>query len=1138
MEGIDVQAFISSQRAKLSREKEKLSEDRYVVCLFMKLMQTSILYSAHHDSLLRCRTPRGILPSGKQTTSKAERLRQERVSEYHDFLKDTEKGRATYYPTKSVAEIRWEMAHERHKELETGQSTSRPDDVQNRGDDYGSLKERRLAEERQYRGEVYRNPAISRKRWDDVESSSSKSNIDNKDKNPPFLKNKAYSQQWEDEEQKLVKWARNQNRSNSQAHRNRAPTPPTYESPHKRGYHQHVDDDHKSMRSISAPVIAGGFGTRDVNPQAQRDKQRRYAEELRAQIREKEEAKQKYQRGETVAKKPQVKLSPERTHLSSSTGREDDIESKSYNWREQREYSQRAPRSPYRDRQERFAPYPAPSHFADHPGYTMPHGSYHPWMPPFYPPREMYRHHDRDYPPHGNPYYPPPHPYPHPMNNPYLPPHDREHGSDFRDSRSQRRLRYEDEVDHYRSPPMPQKENLSPQSCKKDCEDTSPLSGGSGKAFKQDKSSYRAELEKQMREKKERDLKAKFEKERYELKKETEIYDPFGKGGCGAPVRDQHGNVVADLKRIHNLNEERLNATTTPSPDHTHARPPSAELSPRTILNYEKLDEVTQKKSSQESYRDYLRQQVQEKEELKQKEKEKKMMEEQREQERLAKERQKLQEDYEHELRLQRMKEEEARLKNEEIKLEVERKRREAARKIEEEQLRDAKQERQAIDEQRRTLVHVERMEQPLASTHQPRSSSPPIPTLRHKMNQFADPPHTPDRSQQNIYRSSSPPVPALQHKQQLHVTSSQTQQEQISTGGTTQGPVVPIRSSSPPIPTLRNKQQQSEVPVSHQEQMSGGVYDTPGVLDTHSSSTSKPELQNYRQVSGVSTRTQSRGSAQSSDMHSVDSNPQNRQPPSDVLTQLAAMRKHLQSQFAKQQPPPAGPLPQHGRQQKPILPAPKVRRKPGESAVSSALNEFTSFKIHRPGGVKPPVSNIQQERNRRYQSAGELLSSESLQYPLQAHPFQDGRPTLHNGDAIIHQDSNISVPPSGNNLAPRRRQWGRGAKEGPRIPSAGGQSYLSVATLEVDSMAAKNEDRMRRLDAILNAGGNNSGGSGLQETRTQAQSGPREQDPHTIIHNFLRRGGNTGNGGRISRQSEMSLDCETGFQQLDSLHS
>ncbi|XP_046891194.1 uncharacterized protein LOC124477447 [Hypomesus transpacificus] len=69
---------------------------------------------------------------------------------------------------------------------------------------------------------------------------------------------------------------------------------------------------------------------------------------------------------------------------------------------------------------------------------------------------------------------------------------------------------------------------------------------------------YQEELEQQIQEKQERRRLEKAERDRAEAKLEAEIknYDPWGRGGCGAPLRDNQGDLITDLKQMHRQNEE------------------------------------------------------------------------------------------------------------------------------------------------------------------------------------------------------------------------------------------------------------------------------------------------------------------------------------------------------------------------------------------------------------------------------------------------------------------------------------------------------------------------------------------------------------------------------------------------------
>nr|XP_048696834.1 centrosome and spindle pole-associated protein 1 isoform X7 [Caretta caretta] len=78
------------------------------------------------------------------------------------------------------------------------------------------------------------------------------------------------------------------------------------------------------------------------------------------------------------------------------------------------------------------------------------------------------------------------------------------------------------------------------------------------KPFKESAFSYQEELQQQIREREERRRQEKEEKERYEAKLETEMrnYNPWGKGGGGAPLRDTKGNLITDLNMMHKQNED------------------------------------------------------------------------------------------------------------------------------------------------------------------------------------------------------------------------------------------------------------------------------------------------------------------------------------------------------------------------------------------------------------------------------------------------------------------------------------------------------------------------------------------------------------------------------------------------------
>ena len=260
-------------------------------------------------------------------SQKSELLRQERHAEYQDFLESRKK------VPRSIAEVRREMAREREQEIHNSQSTTNTNTSTNRQTqgqtDYDSLRNRKREEERQYRGATYYDNGrgreeegeyrSTRRRWNDEtpppphpsSTTHQRVRFDERGGGGSEITNRGYSRGWEDEERELMTWARGGggNRSKSrngdgryrQEHA-RARTPPEVESPRKR-----IDQDAQNkakMRSISAPSVQGGISNGGVfalglgrreedNAESKRNKQREYAEVLRTQIREKEEAKER-----------------------------------------------------------------------------------------------------------------------------------------------------------------------------------------------------------------------------------------------------------------------------------------------------------------------------------------------------------------------------------------------------------------------------------------------------------------------------------------------------------------------------------------------------------------------------------------------------------------------------------------------------------------------------------------------------------------------------------------------------------------------------------------------------------------------------------------------------------------------------
>ncbi|KAM6375274.1 centrosome and spindle pole-associated protein 1 isoform 1-T3 [Alca torda] len=300
--------------------------------------------------------------------------------------------------------------------------------------------------------------------------------------------------------------------------------------------------------------------------------------------------------------------------------------------------------------------------------------------------------------------------------------------------------------------------------------------------------SYQQELQQQIREREERRRREREEKERYEAKLEAEMrnYNPWGKGGGGAPLRDAKGNLITDLNMMHKQNEDAYHnpearlyedkraivsvdlSLASPRPENTEASTNKiagftfAQTSPFARGNVFGEPPSPQHLKRQESYKNFLRLQIEEKRRREEAEREKLRMEEEKEEKRLAEQRMRIQKAYEDEQEEKRKKEEERRLKNREIiRLDEERqkeaeKRRKEKEEKQEEQLRQYFEKEKMEDEkkmfsrqpspiipalQNKSMRKEERI--PSAESHisyyaqdppQPRIPSPPVPARRNQL--------------------------------------------------------------------------------------------------------------------------------------------------------------------------------------------------------------------------------------------------------------------------------------------------------------------------------------------------------------------------------------------------------------------
>ncbi|XP_072660473.1 centrosome and spindle pole-associated protein 1 isoform X14 [Canis lupus baileyi] len=307
------------------------------------------------------------------------------------------------------------------------------------------------------------------------------------------------------------------------------------------------------------------------------------------------------------------------------------------------------------------------------------------------------------------------------------------------------------------------------------------------KPSKQSLQSYQEALQQQIREREERRKREREEKEEYEAKLEAEMksYNPWGKGGGGAPLRDAKGNLITDLNRMHRQNIDAYH-----NPDARTYEDKRAVVSLDQNLatsNAENLEDSTNKNSGymqtqsspfargnifcepptelqikqQELYKNFLRFQIEEKKQREEAERERLRIAEEKEEKRLAEQRARIQQEYEEEQEKKREKEEEQRLKNEELIRLAEERRKEAERKKKEEE-----------EKHNLQLQHYYARENIIGEeTKRLRQPSPVVPALQNKIASKLQRPPSVDSiissfiQESSMSRAQSPPVPARRNQ-------------------------------------------------------------------------------------------------------------------------------------------------------------------------------------------------------------------------------------------------------------------------------------------------------------------------------------------------------------------------------------
>jgi len=226
---------------------------------------------------------------------------------------------------------------------------------------------------------------------------------------------------------------------------------------------------------------------------------------------------------------------------------------------------------------------------------------------------------------------------------------------------------------------------------------------------------YQEELKKQMEEKKRAKELKEQEEERYNRKIELEMreYNPWGKGGGGAPMKDEGGKTISDLRQMRQINDEVSNnpeklrqkvlSTRSPQPP-DRIQHQASFISPMddaidtlqaTPRNFGRSNPFESKqshsqKSQKDVYKEELQKQIDEKKRVEAEKREKLRIEEEKEERRLEEQNRKMQEEFEAEKQKKQEKIDQQRRKNEELHLQSEEKKRvEKEHKNESEMIRE-----------------------------------------------------------------------------------------------------------------------------------------------------------------------------------------------------------------------------------------------------------------------------------------------------------------------------------------------------------------------------------------------------------------------------------------------------------------
>ncbi|XP_062236002.1 centrosome and spindle pole-associated protein 1 [Platichthys flesus] len=341
------------------------------------------------------------------------------------------------------------------------------------------------------------------------------------------------------------------------------------------------------------------------------------------------------------------------------------------------------------------------------------------------------------------------------------------------------------------------------------------------KKWRESEVSHQEALKQQIQGSEERKRREKEEKLRYEAETEAEmlVYNPWGRSGGGAPIKDQKGNLISDLSQMHRINMELYNNPALKNREQNLSMRNGDTLAPLPqripVLNDQPSP---QRLNQQESYIVDLKQQMEENRRKKEKATERKKMEEENDMRRIVEECARLQQKYEEE---QRRHKEKHKVNSSSNQPDTHLQKKE----------KKVKQEQETVEEVPRSTRD---REEEKTTPHEQREKSPPIPTLRRKTHIVAS------RPSSGIEESKREEVNL---REQMRILEEKTQKQEEETeekvprstrdreGGST-----PLsykqREKSPPIPTLRRRTQfVASRPSSDRERTAWAPHSVPGKM-------------------------------------------------------------------------------------------------------------------------------------------------------------------------------------------------------------------------------------------------------------------------------------------------------------------